>query len=437
MGQTAVSEVSILEALVPASIRLQNDNVATVRVCLAAAAGELLTLMVALQSRVHEEATSAAYYDSSSERSNVDAESIGKQYKKQVDDRLIPLVQVLLNDADPEVTSAALRAVTNASRKSMTATTSRHRMNTMQSEDDGSSVASLHSHTSRDTTTRQQAPVFLPVLSENQVLRLLPTLSELADSKQWRVRQSAVEIVPALLGCTHQQETRTQISKLCIRLMEDTVDAVRRTAAECLCMGGSSLGSHGDDASLEWICTIVLPCIQHCAQHEKSKQRMLSLKMIESVLSDVSWQSTKNLLSSPSSRPSSSNPNGSSSGGGGSVSTTTTAMDTTTTSQSMTSGTAVKELASVALSLTHDRIANVRLNVGRVLLEVLHVLEEEDIQFIMNVLQEQLHSEPDRGNDRDVLYFGKRCIQRAEFLLEERQREGGSGGGGGGGSITS
>lgn len=370
-GEVAVSEVSILEALVPASIRLQKDTVPTVRVSLAAAAGELLTLMVALQSRAHE----ASAHDSSFSGGDHEA---GKQYKKQVDDRLIPLVQVLLNDPDPEVTSASLRAVTNASRKSMA--NPRHRIQSMASEDDAS-VTSYHSHASREA----RQPVFLPVLSEVQVLRLLPTLSELADSKQWRVRQSAVEIVPALLGCTHKQETRLEISKLCVRLMDDTVDAVRRTAAECLCMGGSSLGSHGDDASLEWIKNIVIPCIRQCAAHKASKQRLLSLKMIESVLSDGSWQ-TKHR--------------------------TPGAVDDSRPNESP-----VKELASIALSLTQDRIANVRLNVGRVLQEVLYVFEEEDLLFIKEVLSEQLNSERERNGDRDVIFFARKCVERADGII--------------------
>eukprot|EP00977_Amphora_coffeiformis_P008358 scaffold1893_cov220-Amphora_coffeaeformis.AAC.3 len=379
-GEVAVSEVSILEALVPASIRLQKDTVPTVRVSLAAAAGELLTILVALQSRAQE-----THESSFSERSSNEHPEAGKQYKRQVDERLIPLVQVLLNDPDPEVTSAALRAVTNASRRSMMSP--RHRIQSMASEDDSASVASYHSHASRDA----RHPVFMPVLSEMQVLRLLPTLSELADSKQWRVRQSAVEIVPALLGCTHKQETRLQISKLCVRLMEDMVDAVRRTAAECLCMGGSSLGSHGDDASLEWIKNIVIPCIRQCASNKISKQRLLSLKMIESVLSDGSWQTkTRAPAVIDESRPTVS---------------------------------PIKELASIALSLTQDRIANVRLNVGRVLMEVLYVFEDEDLSFIKEVLIEQLNSEQERGGDRDVMFFARKCVERADGLLEERHHE--------------
>ena len=112
--------------------------------------------------------------------------------------------------ADPEVTSSALRAVTNASRAAVREV--RPRYNT--EDDDSVSIASMTSMTSH--TSIDKSPVFVPVLSEEQVLGLLPTLSELANSSKWRVRQSAVEIVPALLGCTSKFETRAEISRLCI-----------------------------------------------------------------------------------------------------------------------------------------------------------------------------------------------------------------------------
>jgi PDZ domain len=383
-GETAVSEISILESLVPASIKLQKDQSISVRVSLAAAAGELLTLLVAMQTRASE-ALSKANHDSfgllngnSERRSENDG---GKRYKAHVDDRLIPLVQTLLNDADPEITSAALRAVTNATRSSVQ--NSRTRQLSINSEDD-LSMSSYHSHTSRDK------PVFLPVLSENQVLRLLPTLAELAESRQWRVRQSAVEIVPALLGCTHMLETRSEISKLCVRLMRDQVDAVRKTAAECLCMGASSLGSHGEDDAGEWITSIVIPNIRKCAMDPMSKQRLLSLKMIEVVLLNGicpgKWYSTSDAMTdSP-----------------------------------------MRDLVTIALSLTNDRIANVRLNVGRVLDSVLHVLDEQDVAFIREVLHQQIEAERESegGGDRDVLYYATLCLNRSKTVASDRSFQG-------------
>ncbi|KAL7555647.1 hypothetical protein ACA910_018320 [Epithemia clementina (nom. ined.)] len=376
----SVSEVSILEALVPASIRLQKDTVAVVRVALASAAGELLTLLVALQGRAEESPPPAL--DPSSGLAEV-----YWRYKKQVDERLVPLVQTLLNDQDPEVTSAALRAVTNASRRSTAITSQRHRHQSATSgDDDSASVTSLHSHASREN----RQPVFLPVLSEVQVLRLLPTLSELADSKQWRVRQSAVEIVPALLGCTQKLETRTEISHLCVRLMSDKVDEVRKTAAECLCMGGSSLGSHGEDASSEWFTRIVIPAIRRCATHQNSKQRLLSLKMVEIILLNGAcpskWKQQHD---------------------GGEL-----------------SGSPTSELVATALSLCDDRIANVRLNVGRILESVLHVLGADDLSSIVESVGQQLQNEKATGQDRDVIFFASRCTARAKALREEMVGEG-------------
>ena len=379
----SVSEVSILEALVPASIRLQSDTVAVVRVALASAAGELLTLLVALQGQAEE--TLAPFPESNSGLTEVH-----RRYKRQVDERLVPLVQTLLNDQDPEVTSAALRAVTNASRRSTAIPPQRHRHHsTASADDDSASVTSLHSHASREN----RQPVFLPVLSEVQVLRLLPTLSELADSKQWRVRQSAVEIVPALLGCTQKLETRTEISHLCVRLMSDKVDEVRKTAAECLCMGGSSLGSHGEDASSEWFNRIVIPAIRRCATHLNSKQRLLSLKMVEIILLNgacpTKWKPDP---LNEGGEPSSASP--------------------------------TSELVATALSLCDDRIANVRLNVGRILESVLHLLGADDLSCIVDCVGRQLQNEETNGHDRDVIFFASRCTARAKSLKEDMVAEG-------------
>jgi hypothetical protein len=246
-------------------------------------------------------------------------------------------------------------------------------------DDDSLSVTSFHSHAT-------EKPMVLPVLSESQVLRLLPTLTELSDSRQWRVRQSAVEIVPALLGCTQKLETRSEISKLCVRLMGDQVDAVRKTAAECLCLGGSSLGSHGEDAGGEWMSSIVIPMVRKCATDALSKQRLLSLKMVEVILTNgacpTKWYSNEDHVAD----------------------------------------TPMRELATIALSLTGDKIVNVRLNVGRILETVLHVFEENDISFIKEALVEQIEAEKARegGGDRDVIFFANRCVNRAQNLLEER-----------------
>jgi HEAT repeat protein len=364
--------IGVLEALLPVSVKLQYDPSPNVRVALATAAGDLLTLLVGLQS-IYEISPPAA-----GELVADIPESV-KSNKKHVDNTLIPLLQKLLHDADPEVTSAALRAVTNASRGNVREI--RARQNSRSPDDDTLSLSSFQSHTSLE----KKDPVFIPVLSEEQVLRLLPTLSDLANSRQWRVRQGAVEIVPALLGCTSKLEIRSEVAQLCFRLMNDRVDAVRKTAAECLCLSGGGLGSHGEESSGEWITAIVIPHVLSCSQSVDSKQRILSLKMVEVILANGICPARKK-----SSRASLSD-------------------DAQPISPQL-------DLVGIATSLSSDNVANVRLNFGRVACSIISLVEEEELGLLTKSLQDQIETERkrERGGDRDVLFFATRAILRVK-----------------------
>ena len=369
-GVIPAGESSVLDALLPAAIKLQKDSYASVRIALATAASDLLTLLVGLQRS----------QPPPKEDGSTSGRMSNRYQKRHVDERLIPLVQTLLHDPDPEVTSSALRAVTNASRG-----TAREIRPRYYTEDDEMSISSMQSHTSH-ASKENKTPVFIPVLSEEQVLRLLPTLSELANSKQWRVRQSAVEIVPALLGCTTKFETRADIARLCINLTSDRVDAVRKTAAECLCLGGGSLGSHGEDTSGEWITALVIPQIQACVKHADYRQRLLGLKMVEVILlNDVCPSKWKDEEANAKGK-----------------------------------NTPLRELLKVTLSLAEDRIANVRLNVGRVLGVVVHVFGEEECRVIKYALQQQLkkETETEERRDSDVIYFANKCLEKCKQRLE-------------------
>ena len=76
--------------------------------CLVAASGELLSYLVWLQHLAEESESHSQNQGETSENSNADTVS----QKRYIDDTLIPLLQNLLQDPDPEVTRAALRAVT-------------------------------------------------------------------------------------------------------------------------------------------------------------------------------------------------------------------------------------------------------------------------------------------------------------------------------------
>ena len=376
-GASADRNVAVLESLLPQALKIQKDSSVMVRSSLATATGELLVFLVSLGG------AGSLSPPPSPGKGNTEVEEVGgyKYYKKHVDETLIPLLQKLLQDSDPDVLSASLRAVTNASRSGARdrsgISACSHRI---EIDDDLVSLASHQSHTSFDITK----PVFIPVLSEDQVLRLLPTLSNLATSAQWRVRQSAVEIVPALLGCTYRHETRHEISKLCINLMSDKVDTVRRTAAECLCLGGSSLARHGEDDGGEWITKIVIPHLQTCSQSEDSKQRLLSLKMIEIIITNGLCPTQVMDHASPSS-----------------------ADDTSISAESP-----VRMILEIAASHASDRVANVRLNVGRMFGVVFFLLDRSDVDFVVDVLEKQLEKETneDCGGDRDVVYFAQQAL---------------------------
>lgn len=371
--------VSVLESLLPHMLKLAKDPSSSVRAALATSSGELLTLLVGLSMVSESDIHTGEGMSSGLQTVNTEF----KEHLRHVDEMLIPLAQQLLNDKDVEVTSAALRAVSNASRGDVKELRSRlpQRYN----------IAHVQMNSARDLNVpqspmrKEHPPVVVPVLSEGQIMRLLPTLTDLSSSSLWRVRQSAVEVVPALLGCTQRLETRTAIAQLCVTLMGDSVDAVRRTAAECLCLGGGSLGGNGGG---EWLREIVIPIVKQCRDNELSKQRLLCLKMIEvlirkQVCACSEASSSRSLTDSPEKSP-------------------------------------LRVLLEVAASLSCDKTVNVRLNVGRVLGDVIDECSSQDnIDFISRTLEELILSESSRedGGDRDVLYFAKSALEKAQTKL--------------------
>jgi hypothetical protein len=82
--------------------------------------------------------------------------------------------------------------------------------------------------------------------------------------------------------------------------------------------------------------------------------------------------------------------------------------------------TPLRELLKVTLSLADDRIANVRLNVPKVLGSVVYVFGEEECRVIKYALLQQLKKEnsKDERQDRDVLYFASKCLDKCRSKLD-------------------
>lgn len=397
MSDSHHRSITVLESLLPLALKIQNDTSSMVRSSLAIASGELLIFLVGLE---------GATMSTVEAPPSPGRRGMYTEHKQYVDETLIPILQKLLQDSDPEVVTASLRAVTNASRSGTAREAiARTRSGSQSFTDDDlvslSSHQSLHSHTSYDRTK----PVFIPVISEKQVLRLLPTLSNLGTSKEWRVRQSAVEIVPALMGCTHEQETRHEISKLCLRLMNDKVDSVRKTAAECFCLGGSSLAQHGEEDGGEYVNTIVIPHLKTCSLNADFKQRLLSLKMTEIIIINGLCPTSRS---------------------GAETEKSISGRDDESVSDSVSSNvTGVSEserpvriILSISATLISDKVANVRLNVGRTFGIVMTFLDQSDIEFAVETLEKQLIEETAQpgGGDRDVIAFSHQAISIAQPL---------------------
>jgi hypothetical protein len=180
--------------------------------------------------------------------------------------------------------------------------------------------------------------------------------------------------------------------QFCLKLMSDKVDAVRKTAAECLCLGGSSLARHGEDDGGAWITNIVVPHLKTCSESEDSKQRLLCLKMIEIIITNGLCPASPRADSKMDISLNSS-------------------FDTTSESL-CDSDSPVKMILEIAATLASDKVANVRLNVGRVFGSVLLLLDKPDAHFAISILEKQLDDEKNRtgGGDCDVLYFSQQAI---------------------------
>ena len=81
--------------------------------------------------------------------------------------------------------------------------------------------------------------------------------------------------------------------------------------------------------------------------------------------------------------------------------------------------TPLKELLKLTLSLADDPIANVRLNVGRVLSQVIHVFGEDECRVIKYALLQQMKKEnsDETRRDQDVNFFATKCLDKVRLKV--------------------
>jgi len=292
------------------------------------------------------------------------------EQKMQIDEVLIPLVQRLLHDPVQLVVSAALGAVAS------------------------SSVGSA--------------------LSLSQITKLLPTLLHLSQNDDWRVRVSAVEVIPSLVGATHETQPkkkkllditsrrrsgvdvmsiRAEIGKICADLLEDKVWEVRIRAAKAICdgvwqeeKGGIVYEEKGGVATLEnsWYSYVVTPHLHSSLKSNQPRLRMVGVEICRLLLmhhvgDDAS--SAKKSFTPP--------------------------LD-------LTSSVKPADILDLLLEASKDKVPNIRIAIARLLSEpdcLRTVLKDDNSRKEREIVEGIITRLTTTEQDRDVRFFGRAAMK--------------------------
>jgi len=243
-GQTAArSKERILDSLLPGFMRLVSDPSLEVRVSVAGATGKLLRLLAELRDEAYEEV---------------------------MDDKVVqvmtPLMQRILHDDVPQEVALSLLEFLRVNMEEVDAW---------------------------QLVTRP--PV---LLVPSQVELLLPALSHLSTNPHWRLRRAIVECLPMLqLIVVPLSPMDDNLINLWGDLILDSVESVRRTAGESMCLtwhlmhiiappppDPSIAAAQGRDGMQIWLDVHVLPMIFDCMNSPTFKQRLLGLHMAVALL---------------------------------------------------------------------------------------------------------------------------------------------------------
>ncbi|GMI00021.1 hypothetical protein TrST_g12749 [Triparma strigata] len=361
-------QAEVLESVFRSMTRMVTDDSPSVRVSLATSAGQMLVLITRPNASLEDEDTRnsitsndgnpaapsspthqqqapkppspkkgvMSMISSSRPKPPLPPPSPSNPHLHYVDENVLPVVQRLLHDGDPSVCSNALRAVANAS------------------------------HSINSTKTEHEGVDFVPVLKEKQVLRLLPTLTHLSTNPQWRVRRSAVEVVPALVKSTTSLKSRASIGSLAVSLLTDPVSEVRKSASFALCTA-STMKKKKDD----WLEYIVLPELNASVGVKDHRVRLVAVFMLRTLINK--HVDEKVYLKDK--------------------------------------GVNVCKFFYMTVKMKNDRLANVRLNVGKTLAEcdwkgVLEEIKTEESERVKGEIKKCLKVMA-KDADADVRYFSR------------------------------
>jgi serine/threonine-protein phosphatase 2A regulatory subunit A len=116
------------------------------------------------------------------------------------------------------------------------------------------------------TDHRPTSVIGIDLLSQS----LLPAIVELAEDKQWRVRQAIIEYIPLLANQLGVEFFDEQLSNLCMSWLGDTVFSIREAATV-------NLRKLTDVFGVEWARNTIIPKVLQMGAHPNYLYRMTTL----------------------------------------------------------------------------------------------------------------------------------------------------------------
>lgn len=113
---------------------------------------------------------------------------------------------------------------------------------------------------------RTYAVIGIDLLSQS----LLPAIVELAEDKQWRVRQAIIEYIPLLANQLGVEFFDEQLSNLCMSWLGDTVFSIREAATV-------NLKKLTDVFGVEWARQTIIPKVLNMGVHPNYLYRMTTI----------------------------------------------------------------------------------------------------------------------------------------------------------------
>jgi len=99
---------------------------------------------------------------------------------------------------------------------------------------------------------------------------LLPAIMELAEDKQWRVRQAIIEYIPLLATQLGVQFFDDKLGTLCMSWLGDTVFSIREAAT-------INLKKLTDVFGVEWARATIVPKVLGMGEHPNYLYRMTTI----------------------------------------------------------------------------------------------------------------------------------------------------------------